>query len=143
MTAENPTHPPTTFPRWSGFNEAAADDRGKPTRTSSPAATGGSSFNEAAADDRGKPPRRRRRSGASSCFNEAAADDRGKRPAPRPASRPAAARRFNEAAADDRGKQIAEGDRGLAAQEASMRPRPMTAENLTCISDGKPLALLQ
>ena len=39
------------------------------------------------------------------------------------------ANRFNEAAADDRGK--LEGDRAhaIAALSASMRPRPMTAEN--------------
>ena len=60
-------------------------------------------------------------------FNEAAADDRGKRQCSHhpllvtPES-------FNEAAADDRGKQRQDGGDG-DGDDASMRPRPMTAEN--------------
>ena len=61
------------------------------------------SFNEAAADDRGKPYRRLVRRADAASFNEAAADDRGK--------------------PDD----VAVIARAAAA--ASMRPRPMTAEN--------------
>ena len=38
-------------------------------------------------------------------------------------------RRFNEAAADDRGKQRQRLVRGPIKRPASMRPRPMTAEN--------------
>ena len=88
-----------------GFNEAAADDRGKLTLRSVKL-TGRPRFNEAAADDRGKPTARRPRRSRRSGFNEAAADDRGKRLL---GGRLHACthRRFNEAAADDRGKRAA------------------------------------
>ena len=63
----------------------------------------------------------------SSCFNEAAADDRGKLRVVRAAL--LANRRFNEAAADDRGKlRLVVGVHDPDV-DASMRPRPMTAEN--------------
>ena len=55
MTAENPARAggaPRARPR---FNEAAADDRGKPAPGRPLRRTPGR-FNEAAADDRGKPP---------------------------------------------------------------------------------------
>ena len=45
-------------------------------------------------------------------------------PIPRPGS-------FNEAAADDRGKPRAKGPAPIPPALASMRPRPMTAENRT------------
>ena len=53
MTAENRGSDFTCRGRGRGFNEAAADDRGKrPPRSTGCARPGG--FNEAAADDRGK-----------------------------------------------------------------------------------------
>ena len=60
------------------------------------------------------------------CFNEAAADDRGKRPAASTRARICSG--FNEAAADDRGK-LQPGKICRVQPGASMRPRPMTAEN--------------
>ena len=87
---------------------------------------GGRRFNEAAADDRGKRGSRRRAAPPAARFNEAAADDRGKPPdPPRPDVGP---KSFNEAAADDRGKRLVD-QLPAAARRASMRPRPMTAEN--------------
>ena len=68
----------------------------------SPAPAPSPRFNEAAADDRGKRGRRVGGSVRSACFNEAAADDRGKRRRDRVRRR---------------------------RRRASMRPRPMTAEN--------------
>ena len=68
-------------------------------------------------------------------FNEAAADDRGKHP-----SRPRAdssAGRFNEAAADDRGKRRGRGRLEAERRAASMRPRPMTAENISTREPGR------
>ena len=65
----------------------------------------------------------------AACFNEAAADDRGKQT--RGAIHAAEMRRFNEAAADDRGKHTMHlQNRSRAQRRASMRPRPMTAENM-------------
>ena len=46
--------------------------------------------------------------------------------------------RFNEAAADDRGKPCGRGTTCRPLRRASMRPRPMTAENWFC-----PLFLLE
>ena len=82
MTAENrPGRRGGHRPRRGRFNEAAADDRGKPLPLEHDLIFGSSCFNEAAADDRGKPPSATScRSPASTCFNEAAADDRGKPP---------------------------------------------------------------
>ena len=48
-------------------------------------------------------------------------------PSPRRAARRGA--RFNEAAADDRGKRRGREGIDVPAPAASMRPRPMTAEN--------------
>ena len=64
---------------------------------------------------------------AGTRFNEAAADDRGKRcsSASVTSCGPCG---FNEAAADDRGKRRP-AHRGAGRPVASMRPRPMTAEN--------------
>ena len=102
MTAENGHDDPGRAPPDRRFNEAAADDRGKRDGVHLGAIVE-QGFNEAAADDRGKP---------------------GSRAQPEDA-RP----RFNEAAADDRGKPFRfRGLRG-AGSVASMRPRPMTAEN--------------
>ena len=42
---------------------------------------------------------------------------------------------FNEAAADDRGKR-GRAAAGLLRDRASMRPRPMTAENLVDLAEG-------
>ena len=47
-----------------------------------------------------------------------------------PSPRPSRMRRFNEAAADDRGKPHKLPRTTSPALTASMRPRPMTAENL-------------
>ena len=55
MTAENPARRPRPDVGPGCFNEAAADDRGKPWAPTS-GGVGPKSFNEAAADDRGKPP---------------------------------------------------------------------------------------
>ena len=73
-------------------------------------------------------PRRRRRRRRRRRFNEAAADDRGKpdRDCHHSRSQP---ERFNEAAADDRGKPVLSLPRPFLRRLASMRPRPMTAEN--------------
>ena len=126
MTAENPIGsalPPPASP----FNEAAADDRGKPaSRCAPPWPRAG--FNEAAADDRGKPDRvdlgADRLDGASM------------RPRPMTAEN----RRVLQlgglgAAASMRPRPMtAENPRATSAttrpRAASMRPRPMTAENL-------------
>ena len=59
-------------------------------------------------------------------FNEAAADDRGKHARARRRAPPVGG--FNEAAADDRGKLLG-APATWAVAVASMRPRPMTAEN--------------
>ena len=61
-------------------------------------------------------------------FNEAAADDRGK-PRRRSARSASTWDGFNEAAADDRGKLAHRRDGLVLDPGASMRPRPMTAEN--------------
>ena len=104
MTAENHERQGDGTAGGGGFNEAAADDRGKPchvlntvvppsgasmrprpmtaeNRGRGPVQSGFGTarFNEAAADDRGKPRSRGEPATRSSpCFNEAAADDRGK-----------------------------------------------------------------
>ena len=71
-----------------------------------------------------------RAAGRNRSFNEAAADDRGK---PAPTSGGVGAEKsFNEAAADDRGKPMANRAGKALASRASMRPRPMTAENHGC-----------
>ena len=49
--------------------------------------------------------------------------------------RAAAQARFNEAAADDRGKLAVAGGRAELVGRASMRPRPMTAENPQRLAD--------
>ena len=72
---------------------------------------------------RPRAPRRR-----SSGFNEAAADDRGKQGVM--ARDRLGDPRFNEAAADDRGKRRGEWTVPWLLRWASMRPRPMTAENI-------------
>ena len=79
MTAENPTSSLAAVSAFScRFNEAAADDRGKPSRWRM-AARMRPGFNEAAADDRGKPYAVYQTTIlAKFGFNEAAADDRGK-----------------------------------------------------------------
>ena len=127
MTAENRGPRRWTKTKWSCFNEAAADDRGKPPR-SMPPFEGAESFNEAAADDRGKPAGR-----LAGALGEAGASMR-----PRPMTAENRARcsatscrspRFNEAAADDRGKPARRLHRPGRGGAASMRPRPMTAEN--------------
>ena len=127
MTAEN-----RRYARRAGARVERASMRPRPmtaenSRGSRRLRRGRRCFNEAAADDRGKRLEHRGAFSSGFCFNEAAADDRGKR---RRASRESArsARGFNEAAADDRGKL---GGRRLGAprRAASMRPRPMTAEN--------------
>ena len=84
-------------------------------------------FNEAAARCRGKLPTRRSPSTRGSRFNEAAARCRGKPGSPRRESR----RRdgFNEAAARCRGKREDGDMSNVAANLASMRPRPDAAEN--------------
>ena len=102
MTAENIAEAPFgRFPLHKGFNEAAADDRGKRIRSCRLAAPRGG-FNEAAADDRGKRGRRGAAHGVRSASMR-----------PRPmtaenasgsASAAPSSPRFNEAAADDRGK---------------------------------------
>ena len=132
MTAENHLGQHHLHGAGLRFNEAAADDRGKPIGRG-PVDVSDARFNEAAADDRGKrPPGRGARAGAppasmrprpmtaensssihscgtiAPCFNEAAADDRGKPRLRRP-SGPRSSR-FNEAAADDRGKRAGRRD---------------------------------
>ena len=102
MTAENARRGMPPGERRPGFNEAAADDRGK--------------RQVAGSHPRVRPG-----------FNEAAADDRGKRTPPILHGQ-GRVWRFNEAAADDRGKREGEAE-GHARRDASMRPRPMTAEN--------------
>ena len=104
MTAENIADTRKTITAYPGFNEAAADDRGKhaaedrrrarwqkasmrprPMTAENVRRLGRPSawerrFNEAAADDRGKHIRATRAgTAAGGGFNEAAADDRGKR----------------------------------------------------------------
>ena len=71
-------------------------------------------------------------------FNEAAADDRGKRE--HCDTDFLHMNSFNEAAADDRGKRGVPGLPEGAAVGASMRPRPMTAEN-TPGTDGRDVAV--
>ena len=56
MTAENRPLRPRPKRAPGSFNEAAADDRGKPSCPWSRSACPPIGFNEAAADDRGKPP---------------------------------------------------------------------------------------
>ena len=56
MTAENPDVGRRRDRHRRRFNEAAADDRGKPSRVFVENSELPSRFNEAAADDRGKPP---------------------------------------------------------------------------------------
>ena len=55
MTAENRRSSLTASASSYPFNEAAADDRGKPAARSRPPRAPPRTFNEAAADDRGKP----------------------------------------------------------------------------------------
>ena len=77
MTAENSGASAADFTSLRGFNEAAADDRGKPDGRAVGRRRAGR-FNEAAADDRGKHPNELAPGSALPSFNEAAADDRGK-----------------------------------------------------------------
>ena len=86
-----------------GFNEAAARCRGKPSASKSGVGGPAPGFNEAAARCRGKRPRRAAPPSPRPCFNEAAARCRGKRERQEPITR--------------------------AALLASMRPRPDAAEN--------------
>ena len=102
MTAENPRRSGRPWFAPSSFNEAAADDRGKPSSTWT-AAAGQRRFNEAAADDRGKPPR-----------------------PPPPAAGELASMRPRPMTAENRQRLAVRAEH----RRASMRPRPMTAENM-------------
>ena len=121
-------------------------------RSIRPTSGASSGFNEAAAQNRGKPWACCARARASSCFNEAAAQNRGKRlprgvpllgihvasmrprhktaeNGPRVAHRRGVTGRFNEAAAQNRGKPQPSGLVAPDQPDASMRPRHKTAEN--------------
>ena len=126
MAAEIPPRRPSSRSSTAGFNEAAANGRGNPTRAQNGCLR---------AVDASMRPRRmaaeiaagsRARTACSGRFNEAAANGRGN---PASARRTGPSRRcFNEAAANGRGNPDAVIDTGTTVYFASMRPRRMAAE---------------